>query len=111
MYEAALGELALLDLGTAARMGFVNTVLGHVLGSGLALLEERSMRATADLATAADLDRAVGPYLARVAAAGAHPRTSARGRPTRTGWPRHHRRSRRSSTGCSTGSRPCREWQ
>lgn len=77
MYEAALTELDPLGLGAAARMGFVNAVLGHVLGSGLALLEERSMRASGGMATDADLDRVVAPYLARIAAAGAHPHFSA----------------------------------
>ncbi len=54
-------------------MGFVNTVLGHVLGSGLALLEERTMRARTGQPTDADLDRSAAPYLARVAGAGQHP--------------------------------------
>ncbi|MGH3505095.1 MAG: TetR/AcrR family transcriptional regulator [Nocardioidaceae bacterium] len=73
LYDTALGELDALDLDASPRMGFINTVLGHVLGSGLALLEERTMRARVDLPTDADLDKAVTPYLERVAAAGQHP--------------------------------------
>lgn len=73
LYDTALGELDALGLGASTRMGFINTVLGHVLGSGLALLEERTMRARAGLPTDADLDKAVAPYLERIAAAGQHP--------------------------------------
>jgi hypothetical protein len=47
-----------------------------VLGSGLALLEERTMRARVGLPTDADLDKAVTPYLERIAAAGRHPHFS-----------------------------------
>lgn len=77
LYEAALAELDPLGLPAATRMGFVNTVLGHVLGSGLALLEEQTMRARADIAGDEDLTAAVEPYLTRIAAAGAHPHFSA----------------------------------
>jgi AcrR family transcriptional regulator len=76
LYDAALGELEPLGLDAATRMGFVNTVLGHVLGSGLALLEERTMRARTGQLTDADLDRSAAPYLARVADAGQHPHFS-----------------------------------
>jgi AcrR family transcriptional regulator len=72
-YEAALAELDPLGLPAATRMGFVNTVLGHVLGSGLALLEERTMRARTGLATDDDLAAAAAPYLDRIAAAGRYP--------------------------------------
>jgi AcrR family transcriptional regulator len=73
LYDTALGELDALGLDASTRMGFINTVLGHVLGSGLALLEERTMRARVGLPTDADLDKAVSPYLESIAAAGTHP--------------------------------------
>ncbi|HLI01694.1 MAG TPA: TetR/AcrR family transcriptional regulator C-terminal domain-containing protein [Acidimicrobiales bacterium] len=73
LFDAALGELDPLGLDASTRMGFVETVLGHVLGAGLALLEERGMRARAGHATDADLDRAVAPYLARIVASGEYP--------------------------------------
>jgi len=76
LYDTALGELDQLDLDGSTRMGFVNTVLGHVFGSGLALLEERTMRARTGQATDADLSQAVAPYLARVADVGQHPHFS-----------------------------------
>jgi hypothetical protein len=57
-------------------MGFINTVLGHVFGSGLALLEERTMRARTGQASDTDLNNAVAPYLARIAEAGQHPHFS-----------------------------------
>jgi AcrR family transcriptional regulator len=76
-YDAALAELEPLGLDAATRMGFVSAVLGQVLGSGLALLEERAMRARTGLATEADLDRAVRPYLERIATAGTYPHFSA----------------------------------
>lgn len=76
VYEATLGELDPLDLPAATRMGFVNTVLGHVLGSGLALLEEQSMRARTGIGSESELSDAAAPYLARIAAAGAHPHFS-----------------------------------
>jgi AcrR family transcriptional regulator len=76
VYDAALAELEPLGLDAATRMGFVSAVLGQVLGSGLALLEEQAMRTRTGLATDADLDRAAAPYLDRIAAAGAHPHFS-----------------------------------
>jgi len=76
LFDRALAELDPLGLDAPTRMGFVNTVLGHVLGSGLALLEERAMRARAGLLTDADLAAAAAPYLAQVAAAGQHPHFS-----------------------------------
>ncbi len=76
LYDAALGELDPLGLDPATRMGFVNTVLGHVLGSGLALGEERAMRARTAQPADADLDRSAAPYLARIAAAGRYPHFS-----------------------------------
>lgn len=76
VYEGALAELDPLGLPAAARMGFVNTVLGHVLGSGLALLEEQSMRAREGIGGDADLSDAAAPYLARIAEAGRHPHFS-----------------------------------
>lgn len=76
LFDTALGELDPLDLDAATRMGFINTILGHVFGSGLALLEERTMRARTDHATDADLNQAVAPYLARIAETGRHPHFS-----------------------------------
>ena len=76
VYDAALAELDPLGLDAATRMGFISTVLGHVLGSGLALLEEQAMRARVGLHADADLDRAAAPYLERIAAAGQHPHFS-----------------------------------
>lgn len=76
-YDAALAELEPLGLDAATRMGFVSAVLGQVFGSGLALLEEQAMRARTGLATEADLDRAVQPYLERIAAGGTYPHFSA----------------------------------
>jgi AcrR family transcriptional regulator len=76
LYDTALAELEPLGLPAAARMGFVSTVLAHVLGSGLALLEERAMRDRTGLATESDLAAAAAPYLERIAAAGRHPHFS-----------------------------------
>jgi len=76
VYDAALAELEPLGLDAVTRMGFVSAVLGQVLGSGLALLEEQAMRARTGLQTEADLDHAVQPYLARIAAAGTYPHFS-----------------------------------
>jgi AcrR family transcriptional regulator len=76
VYDAALAELDPLDLPAATRMGCVNTVLGHVFGSGLALLEENTMRSRNGLPTDEDLAAAATPYLARIAAAGKHPHFS-----------------------------------
>jgi len=73
LYDTALGELDPLGLPASTRMGFINTVLGHVLGSGLALLEERAMRARTGLASDADLDQAAAPYLEAIAEAGRYP--------------------------------------
>lgn len=76
LYESALAELDPLGLPAATRMGCINTVLGHVLGSGLALLEEQTMRARIGLATDEDLAAAAAPYLERITAAGKHPHFS-----------------------------------
>jgi AcrR family transcriptional regulator len=57
-YDAALAELDPLGLPAPTRMGFVNTVLGHVFGSGLALSE------------------AAAPYLARITTSGKYPHFS-----------------------------------
>lgn len=76
LYDDVLRELDLLGLDAPTRMGFISTVLGHVFGSGLALLEERTMRARTGQPTDADLSRAVSPYLARVAEAGQYPHFS-----------------------------------
>ncbi|WP_433074293.1 TetR/AcrR family transcriptional regulator [Dactylosporangium sp. CA-052675] len=76
LYDAALAELDPLRLPAATRMGFVNTVLGHVFGSGLALLEERTMRAGIGSPTDEDLAASAAPYLQRIAAQGTHPHFS-----------------------------------
>ncbi|MGH3585884.1 MAG: TetR/AcrR family transcriptional regulator [Pseudonocardia sp.] len=73
LYDAALAALDGFDLGAAERMGAVNTVLGHVFGSGLALLEERVMRERSGLHTEADLADASRPYLQRIVEEGRHP--------------------------------------
>ncbi|MGA8116567.1 MAG: TetR/AcrR family transcriptional regulator [Actinocatenispora sp.] len=72
LYDAALAELEPLDLPAGSRMGCVSTVLGHVLGSGLALLEEQSMRARVGIRNDDDLENAAAPYLDRIAAEGRH---------------------------------------
>ncbi|MEU2365248.1 TetR/AcrR family transcriptional regulator [Streptomyces noursei] len=76
LYDTALAELEPLGLDAATRMRFVSTVLGHVLGSGLALLEEQTMRARVGFRSDSDLDAAAAPYLARIAAEGRHPHFS-----------------------------------
>ena len=76
VYDAALAELDPLGLPAATRMGFVNTVLGHVFGSGLALFEERAMRARAGVGSEEDLAEAAAPYLARIAESGRYPHFS-----------------------------------
>ncbi|MFB6572399.1 TetR/AcrR family transcriptional regulator [Streptomyces noursei] len=76
LYDAALAELEPLGLDAATRMRFVSTVLGHALGSGLALLEEQAMRARVGFRSDSDLDAAAAPYLARIAAEGRHPHFS-----------------------------------
>ena len=76
VYDAALAELDPLGLPAATRMGFVNTVLGHVLGSGLALHEEQSMRARAGITSEEDLADAAEPYLTRIAESGQYPHFS-----------------------------------
>src|SRR4051812_5765554 len=76
MYDAALAELEPLDLDAGTLMGSINTVLGHVLGSGLALLEERAMRARVGVTSDDQLaDAAVEP-LAEIAASGRYPHFS-----------------------------------
>jgi len=76
LFDTALTELDPLNLDASTRMGYINTILGHVFGSGLALLEERTMRARTSHTTDADLNRAIAPYLARIAQAGQHPHFS-----------------------------------
>jgi AcrR family transcriptional regulator len=73
LYDAALAALEEFDLGAAERMGAVNTVLGHVFGSGLALLEERAMRERAGLPGEEDLAAAARPYLERITEEGRYP--------------------------------------
>ncbi|MDN5914137.1 MAG: TetR/AcrR family transcriptional regulator C-terminal domain-containing protein [Pseudonocardia sp.] len=76
LYDAALAELEPLDLPAATRMGVISTVLGHVFGSGLAVLEEHAMRSASGLHADEDLARSVAPYLERIATAGTHPHFS-----------------------------------
>jgi AcrR family transcriptional regulator len=73
LYDAALAALDGFDLGAAERMGAINTVLGHVFGSGLALLEERAMRERAGMPTDEDLADAARPYLQRITEEGRYP--------------------------------------
>lgn len=73
LYDTALAALEELDVGAAERMGAVNTVLGHVFGSGLALLEERAMRERAGLDSEEDLAAAARPYLQRITEEGRYP--------------------------------------
>jgi AcrR family transcriptional regulator len=76
MYDAALAELEPLGLDASARMGSISTVFGHVLGSGLALLEERAMRARVGVVSDSQLaEFAVGP-LAGIAESGRYPHFS-----------------------------------
>jgi AcrR family transcriptional regulator len=75
-YDAALAELDPLALPATTRMGFVNTVLGHVFGSGLALLEERTMRAGAGVTSDEELAASAAPYLERITASGRYPHFS-----------------------------------
>jgi AcrR family transcriptional regulator len=72
-YDAALAAVDELGLDAAARIGFINTVLGQALSSGLALLEERAMREQAGLRSEDQMAAAVLPYLAKITAAGEHP--------------------------------------
>ncbi|WP_214403813.1 TetR/AcrR family transcriptional regulator [Pseudonocardia lacus] len=76
VYDAAFAELEPLGLPAAAVGGSVNTVLGHVFGSGLALLEENAMRARSGVVNDEQLTEAVRPYLASIAASGRYPHFS-----------------------------------
>ncbi|GAA0540697.1 TetR/AcrR family transcriptional regulator [Saccharopolyspora thermophila] len=73
VYDAALAAVDDLHLDAATRIGFVNTVLGQVLASGLAMLEERATRERSGLHTEEALAEAARPYLARIAADGRYP--------------------------------------
>jgi AcrR family transcriptional regulator len=72
-YDAALAGLAGLRLDASTRMGFIDTVLGQALASGLALLEERAMRERVGLLTDEQLGAAARPYLERITAEGRYP--------------------------------------
>jgi AcrR family transcriptional regulator len=76
MYDAAFAELEPLGLRAAAVAGSVNTVLGHVFGSGLALLEENAMRGRIGVVDDEQLTEMVGPYLATIAESGRYPHFS-----------------------------------
>ncbi len=73
MFDAALAALEPLDLDAATRMGFVSTVLGHVYATGLAELEEATMRHRIGLTDEAQLAEAVEPYHRRIAEQGSFP--------------------------------------
>lgn len=77
VHDRALALLDGHDLDAATRMGCVQVVLGHVLGAGLAQLEETAMRARTGLATERDLADAAQPYLDRIADSGRYPHFSA----------------------------------
>jgi hypothetical protein len=72
-YDAALAALTGLRLDAPTRMGFIDTVLGQPLASGLALLEERAMRERVGLLTDEQLGDAARPYLERITAEGRYP--------------------------------------
>jgi AcrR family transcriptional regulator len=76
VYDRALGLLEPLSLDAASRIGCLNTILGHVFGAGLALLEETAMRAKTGLATDHDLAAAAAPRLERIVASGHYPHFS-----------------------------------
>lgn len=73
LYDGALAAVDELGLDAATRIGFVNTVLGQALSSGLALLEERIMRERTGLRAEDQLAAAVRPYLAKITAEGKYP--------------------------------------
>ena len=54
-------------------MGFVSTVLGHVYATGLAELEESTMRDRIGLATDAELNEVAAPYHQRITDEGRYP--------------------------------------
>jgi AcrR family transcriptional regulator len=76
MYDAAFAELEPLGLGAAATAGSVNTVLGHVFGSGLALLEENAMRARNGVVSDEQLTEMAAPVHAAIAESGRYPHFS-----------------------------------
>lgn len=73
LYDAGLAVVEPLGLDAAPRMNVVSTVLGQVLGSGLALLEEQTMRRRVGLPGDEDLAEAVRPYLERIVAENRYP--------------------------------------
>ncbi len=73
IFDAALAALEPLDLDAATRMGFVSTVLGHVYATGLAELEESTMRDRIGLATDAELNEVAAPYHQRITDEGRYP--------------------------------------
>jgi hypothetical protein len=76
MYDAAFAELEPLGLDAAATAGSVNTVLGHVFGSGLALLEENAMRARNGVVSDEQLTEMAAPVHAAIAESGRYPHFS-----------------------------------
>jgi AcrR family transcriptional regulator len=73
VYDAALAELEPLGRDAATTMGSINTVLGHVLGSGLALLEENAMRARIGVTDESELGDLAAPYLTMITDSGRVP--------------------------------------
>lgn len=73
LYDSAFAAVDELGLEAAARVGFINAVLGQVFGSGLALLEELAMRERTGLTSDSDLEEAARPYLERIKAEGRYP--------------------------------------
>ncbi|MER7083049.1 transcriptional regulator, TetR family [Saccharopolyspora kobensis] len=73
LYDTAFAAVDELGLDAATRVGFINTVLGQVFGSGLALLEELAMRSRTGLTSDSDLEESARPYLERIKAEGRYP--------------------------------------
>ena len=76
MYDSAFAELDPLGLDAATLAGSVNTVLGHVFGSGLALLEENAMRARQGVVSDEQLTEMAAPFHAAIAESGRYPHFS-----------------------------------
>lgn len=76
MYDTAFAELEPLGLDAATLAGSVNTVLGHVFGSGLALLEENAMRARHGVVSDEQLTEMAAPFHAAIADSGRYPHFS-----------------------------------
>jgi AcrR family transcriptional regulator len=73
IFDAGLAALEPLGLDAATRMGFVSAVLGHVYATGLAELEESTMRDRIGLATDTELNAVAEPYHQRITEEGRYP--------------------------------------